>query len=365
MGASHAPVTGPGHRHDIPVDEEVGGEGWYRLWVNGSPARFPRAFFFDLDGTLLAPGARLTRRTVEAVRAAAECGAAIVLATGGFSARTHLLASILHRHLSGGVWSVTHNGGAIWDPEGRLVHHCPTPRGAVAAALAMAGPRIWVTYETVDRAGCTAVYYAGRMRHQLAPLLWGPQAGEGESGLPLEADSQQRDIAVGLEPRWDWRRARSPQSYEDGRILGAWCVGSPQALATLDAQARDGSLYGARYLPWSSRLGQILNRPRLRLVGRDIGAAQATKGNAAAWLCDHLGLDPADTAAFGDGDNDLELLAFAGTAVAMANATPRARAAATLMAPANSEEGVARVIYRWLDGLVTAPAGADTAPGAD
>jgi hypothetical protein len=207
---------------------------------------------------------------------------------------------------------------------------------------------VWVTYELVTpgtepaagRGQASEVFYAGRLRPELTRFLWGrpgPAAREG-------------DLALGLEPRWDWRRARSPATFKSGEVLGGWCIGSPAALAPLDAQAAGESLHGARYLPWSSRLGQLLGRPRLGLIGRDLGSAAASKGAAAGWLCERLGIDPRDTAAFGDGDNDLELLAFAGRAVAMANATPRACALADLVAPSNREDGVARVLHAWLEG---------------
>ena len=110
-----------------------------------SAGRLPAALFFDLDGTLLAPGAVLTGRTAAALQAAAGAGATLVLSTGGFSGRTHHLARILGASIPQGVWTVTHNGAAIWDPAGRLVHYHPLPGAALEAALAHAGPRVWVT----------------------------------------------------------------------------------------------------------------------------------------------------------------------------------------------------------------------------
>jgi hypothetical protein len=239
---------------------------------------------------------------------------------------------------------VTHNGAAVWDPDGRLVRHDAMPVDALELALAQAGPRLWVTYETVDHEPVdgqhqTQVRYAGRLRPDLVHFLWGPQTPQ------VTAEG---DLAVGLEPRWDWRRARIPGAYRRGAVLGCWCIGSPSALAPLDAEAADGTLRGARYLPWGARLGQLLGKPRLRLLGRDLGSKTASKGAAAAWLCTHLGIATQATAAFGDGDNDLELLAFAGVAVAMANATPRALAAADMVAPPNTENGVAQVLQAWL-----------------
>jgi hydroxymethylpyrimidine pyrophosphatase-like HAD family hydrolase len=340
--------------------------------------RPPAALFFDLDGTLLAPGAVLTARTAAALRAAAGAGATLVLATGGFSGRTHHLARILGASIPQGVWTVTHNGAAIWDPAGRLVHHHPLPAAALQIALAHAGPRVWVTYEAVDHRPAegeshTGVYYAGRLRHEMVPFLWGPQErkkgraprertaeGGGAGGAGPQAGWPGGNVPVGLEPRWDWRRARSPATFSRAAVLGAWCIGSPEALAALDAQVEVGGLRGARYLPWSSRLGQLLGRPRLNLAGRDMQASGCSKGAAAGWLCHRLGIDPQDTAAFGDADNDLELLDFAGTAVVMANATPRAMALAraasdapansprVIVAPSNREDGVAQVLTSWL-----------------
>lgn len=321
-----------------------------------APPRFPAAIFFDLDGTLLAPGAVLTRPTTAALAAAAAAGTTLVLATGGFSGRTHLIARTLAASVPGGVWAITHNGAAVWDPAGRLVNHRPMPAAAVETALASAGRRLWVTYEAVHGAPAggpaggeqrTGVYYAGRLRREIVTFLWGPQAPPVAAGAAGPAPG---GVAVGLEPRWDWRRARSPGVYRDGAVLGCWCIGSPLGLAPLDAIARagDGRLEGARYLPWSKRLGQFIGRPRLALLGRDLGAADASKGAAAGWLCDRLGIDRTQTAAFGDADNDVELLAFAGFAVVMANATPQVLPLGDLVAPTNREDGVAQVLQDWL-----------------
>jgi hydroxymethylpyrimidine pyrophosphatase-like HAD family hydrolase len=351
-----------------------------------APARFPAAIFFDLDGTLLAPGAVLTRPTMAALAAAAGAGATLVLATGGFSGRTHLIARTLAASVPGGVWAITHNGAAIWDPAGRLVYHHPMPAAALEAALAHAGRRLWVTYEAVHNAPAaagpggatgtrgagagagggeqrTGVYYAGRLRPEIVTFLWGPQAPPVEAGA---AGPTAEGIAVGLEPRWDWRGARSPGVYREGAVLGCWCIGTPDALAPLDAVARAGRghLAGARYLPWSKRLGQFIGRPRLALLGRDLGAADASKGAAAGWLCDHLGIEPAQTAAFGDAANDVELLAFAGCAVVMANATPQVLELGDLMAPPNYEDGVAQVLRDWVAGAPRTVLAVPAAPAA-
>jgi hypothetical protein len=301
----------------------------------------PRLIFFDLDGTLLASGAVLRRRTIAAVQAAAAAGATIALATGGFTARTGLIADLLGAGAAGHVWRIAHNGAAVSDPTGLLVHSQATPPAAVAAVLAAAGPRLWVTFETADPAGQTHAYYAGRLRPELAHLIWGPQPDPWIEDDPA-------GVPTGLEPRWDWRRARRAPHEPGSSVLGCWCIGTPRALASLDALAPRQQLCGARYLAWGKRLGQILDRPRLQLDGRDVGALRASKGAASEWLCRHLGVDLSEAAAFGDSDNDLDLLERVGVPVAMANATHGALTRAKIVAPTNDEDGVAVVLERWL-----------------
>ena len=80
----------------------------------------------------------------------------------------------------------------------------------------------------------------------------------------------------------------------------------------------------------------------------EINSARATKGRALESLCALLGIDPADTLAFGDGTNDVSLLRAAGCGVAMANASAEVRAAADRVTLSNNESGVAAVIEEFL-----------------
>jgi Cof subfamily protein (haloacid dehalogenase superfamily) len=81
-----------------------------------------------------------------------------------------------------------------------------------------------------------------------------------------------------------------------------------------------------------------------------VTATGATKGQGLRRLLLHLGVDPRDAIAFGDGAPDAEMLAAVGTGVAMGNAVPEVLAAATLLAESNDDDGVARMIERLLDG---------------
>ena len=75
--------------------------------------------------------------------------------------------------------------------------------------------------------------------------------------------------------------------------------------------------------------------------------ADATKGKALLGLCAALGIDPAQTLAFGDGLNDVSMLRAAGCGVAMGNADDAVKAAADVIAPDCDAAGVAAVVSEY------------------
>lgn len=79
----------------------------------------------------------------------------------------------------------------------------------------------------------------------------------------------------------------------------------------------------------------------------EINQIHANKGEALLALAAHLGLDPEQTIAFGDGLNDLSMLKTAGVGVAMANACKEAKKLADWVAPSCDEDGVAAGIDRF------------------
>ncbi|EEH66720.1 Cof-like hydrolase [Actinomyces urogenitalis DSM 15434] len=80
----------------------------------------------------------------------------------------------------------------------------------------------------------------------------------------------------------------------------------------------------------------------------DLMSAKASKGRALAILQQRLGVTPAQTAVFGDYLNDVELFDEAEMTFAMANAHSDVLAAARFQAPANTEQGVLRVLEELL-----------------
>lgn len=68
------------------------------------------------------------------------------------------------------------------------------------------------------------------------------------------------------------------------------------------------------------------------------------KGEAMTVLCNYLGVDLADTIAFGDGENDLQFLDKAGFAVAMENAFPCVKEKADRITKSNNDNGVCEIL---------------------
>ena len=73
----------------------------------------------------------------------------------------------------------------------------------------------------------------------------------------------------------------------------------------------------------------------------EFSALDCSKGTALQWLCGHLGVDPSQVVAFGDGENDKEMLKFAGIGVAMGNGNDLCKAAADVVIGNCADDAVA------------------------
>ena len=79
----------------------------------------------------------------------------------------------------------------------------------------------------------------------------------------------------------------------------------------------------------------------------EVSPPEVTKATGLAEVAGDLGVEAADTVAFGDMPNDVEMLRWAGHGVAMGNAHPAALSAADEVTASNAEDGVALVLERW------------------
>ena len=72
------------------------------------------------------------------------------------------------------------------------------------------------------------------------------------------------------------------------------------------------------------------------------------KGEALKELVKYLGIDRKEVIAFGDNYNDLDMLKFAGVGVVMGNADEAVKEQGDYVTSTNTEDGVAKAIYKFL-----------------
>ena len=80
----------------------------------------------------------------------------------------------------------------------------------------------------------------------------------------------------------------------------------------------------------------------------EVMAGDIDKGEAFLWLLDHLGIDPSETLAMGDGGSDIPLLRAAGIGIAMGNALDYVKEAADDVTASCDEDGVALALEKYI-----------------
>lgn len=88
-------------------------------------------------------------------------------------------------------------------------------------------------------------------------------------------------------------------------------------------------------------------RPNGEFDDLTITHIEATKENAMALVCQHLGISAQACLALGDSESDIGMITAAGVGVAMGDAHASVRAAADWVAPAAAEAGLAAAVRRF------------------
>jgi Cof subfamily protein (haloacid dehalogenase superfamily) len=173
--------------------------------------------------------------------------------------------------------------------------------------------------------------------------------------------------ALGVEVlEWAAERGLHARIFVDGRIIAS--PGTPAALGHLRRYEEPGLSVVENPAAWLRDGGEeptklvIVDHPddvegwleeaREAFRGRlfvtrslphyvEVGGLEGTKSRALAYLCEHWGIDPRRTIAFGDADNDIDMLRFVGHGVAVGGMTDEVREAADAVVPPVHEDGVA------------------------
>lgn len=263
----------------------------------------------DLDGTLLDDDhATIPQRNVEALRAAAEQGVRLAIASG----RSWSLIRETARALGPVDYALTANGAYVLDV-------------ATGASMGQKG---------LDRAQCAAIIAVLR-RYELPYELYIDGA-----------NYVQRSDLEGM------KRYALSESFVEVFSRNVTIV--DDMLEALEEGVPEK--FDVFYVP-QERRRQV--EEQLRATGPfedaggiatnlEITASGVNKGVALARLSRRLGLEPGQVMAFGDADNDVEMLAWAGMSFAMENGAEAAKAAARYLAPANSRAGVGMIVEEYV-----------------
>jgi len=266
----------------------------------------------DLDGTLLDEDhATIPARNVTALRAAAEKGVKLAVASG----RTWSLLVGAKEQLGNLDYAVVSNGAAVRDlAAGKSVFEDAMPN---AQALAIA--------DVLHREDLIFELYCDGQNY-------------------VRESDRARVLERGLSPAFT--------KFFDAQTV--YVTDMAKALA-----GRDAEKFDLFYVPDEKRsalsaevesLGPVAVTQALRF-NMEFNAPGVNKGKALKALCAQLGLTPDEVMAFGDADNDLEMLRWAGWSFAMDNARPEAKAAAKYVTASNVDAGVGQAVEKYVLGL--------------
>jgi HAD superfamily hydrolase (TIGR01484 family) len=253
----------------------------------------PRLVATDLDGTLVGADGLVSARTASVLAAVGALGVPVVFVT----ARPLRWMGDIWPHVGGHSLAIVSNGAILYDVgAGRVVDiHGIEPEVGIPLLADLAS--------ALPRAGLGLEYVSGLHRNVLYESDEDPDLSTvGDLGAP-------------------WQGPVAKMLVKDYSIPS-------EELREVTAE-----VVGDRATPTWSVPGLV-----------EISAVGVTKGWRLREVCAALGVDAADVVAFGDMPNDLDMMGWAGTSYAMANGHASVRAAATHVAPANDEDGVAHVL---------------------
>ncbi|GHV90198.1 haloacid dehalogenase [Spirochaetia bacterium] len=263
-----------------------------------------KALAIDLDGTVLAPGAVLTERTIRAVNACREKGLAVIIATG----RAIEAAERFRLPLGAEGPMVYFNGAVVADMPGAKI---------LSATLL----DLEAVNFCIDLSRSAGVYYQvflpGTAEHPRQRLMAERQAPETEmyfkhTGIQAEIGDLKEALAVpGL-------------------------VGCIKSMFLAEPEVQD-----AIRPKIEERFGKDLYIARTLRTFLEIMNPKVSKGEGLKIALERRGLEPARVIAFGDEENDLPMFGVTGFAIAPANAKESVKSRADLVIGPNTEDGVA------------------------
>ena len=300
---------------------ESAGETLRSLQVNGlrddsllSDLRAVEMVAIDLDGTLLTSDKCITRRTENAIKAAAAAGIEIVPATGRVVSVLPSRLVDLHRIR----YAVCSAGASVEEVE--FSSDCPR------------------TLHEVGFDPMRAAELVEFLEHRCGDWIAADAGYRGELYMSRAALARVREFQLPCE-RIDFI-ARSRRPVDD---LARTLRGFDGPVGRINLFVRTERARHA-IMTWLNRELKVELANSLS-DNIELNAPGTSKWNGLVWLTKMLGRSSEHVLVLGDGENDMDMLRRASVGVAMANAPREVRACArATTAQTNDDEGVARVL---------------------
>ncbi|MCL1795670.1 MAG: Cof-type HAD-IIB family hydrolase [Clostridia bacterium] len=260
-----------------------------------------RTIVADCDDTLLDDAKRLSPYTLRTLREAHDRGVRVILASG------RAAVSVAHfiRQLDFGDPYIACNGASIID-------------GRTHEAMDE-------LFFTVPEARECARFYQDC--HMYAQFYLGDYFYYSD-GAPHHIAYSQSSMMTGVYAGDLVQAIRAPIS----KLLG------------IDTPGNIAAAYEKALIRFRGKASVMISKP----IYLEMNPRGATKGEALERLSRLIAIDPATTMAFGDSLNDIPMLKWASYGVAVANARDEVKACARFTCPSNAEDGVARMIARYI-----------------
>jgi len=263
-----------------------------------------KALFLDLDGTILAPGAVLSERTIRTIKACRQRGLKVIIATGRAIEGVEPFRTALG--LEGPM--IYCNGAVIVDmPTGRILSTTLLDKEAAAFC--------------VDLSRETGVYYQ---------VFFPKGFNENRTPLMTEREGPEREMYfnhAGMRAALGNLKEALKQPGLEGCIKGMF-LAEREVLTTIRLKLEE-------------RFGTSVYLAHTLLTFLEIMNANVSKGQGLKLVMEHYSLKSEEVIAFGDEENDLPMFAVAGFSAAPANAKDNVKAAADMVIGSNAEDGVA------------------------
>jgi Cof subfamily protein (haloacid dehalogenase superfamily) len=260
-----------------------------------------RALAFDLDGTILAPGAVLSERTITAVNRCVKRGLKIIIATG----RAIEAAEPFRASLGAEGPMIYYNGAVVADmPEGRILR---------TTLLDKKKAEICVDISREMGIYCQLYLFTEKR----IPLL-------------AERDDPEREMYhkhTGILAELADLKEALGQSGLSGCVK-AMFLAEPELLAELRPRLEE-------------RLGKSVYIAQTLRTFLEVMDVKVSKGQGLSFAMERLSLKREEAIAFGDEENDIPMFASAGFSVAPSNAKDTVKAKADLVVGSNADDGVA------------------------